>query len=432
MTTTRALLWIYARFGFAFLAAALMVRLLRMKFTFNAPFYWPLSIFRPRLPDLPHVIAIVGAVALWILIWRRREWFNSPARIIAVGLVLLSLSSLGQGLEGAFERPVSGAYGGKLLQYHHDAVNLPGTVETFREFNRIQGDLNIHSRSHPPGAVLVYHILHRLFDAPLVSGLSLFIVSTLLSGILLFRLFALVGLGKEAGPGVLFFFALPAVQIYYASSLDALIAASFLGTVVFFMETRSRSWALALLFLSLSFLLTFGALFLIPVLLWLDWSGRRSLRRSIGLGFGLLGVMVIWRIVGFDYLSAFLTASRFENPDGFRLISEPFSFIFTRLENMGEILLFLGPLAAVAIWRGLKTGEHQAQALGQASIVTLLAIFLTGAYHTGETARVCLFLPPLLLPALLQGRAGEPWRRIDIHLVFAQGLAMQLFGNFFW
>jgi len=70
------------------------------------------------------------------------------------------------------------------------------------------------------------------------------------------------------------------------------------------------------------------------------------------------------------------------------------------------------------------------------AVGTLLAMFATGAFRTGETARACLFIYPyLLLPVAAQLDHQQPDasdRRLLVWLVFGQTLLMQTFGGYFW
>jgi hypothetical protein len=68
------------------------------------------------------------------------------------------------------------------------------------------------------------------------------------------------------------------------------------------------------------------------------------------------------------------------------------------------------------------------------AVGTQVLLFLAGAYHTGETARACMFLYPfLLLPTLpLLAGAKETERTLVLALVLAQTVGMQVAGNFFW
>ena len=432
--SVRFLLRLHLIFALALTGANLLVHALKSRLDFPAPKYWPVSIFEFRLPAPGQLLPAAGALLLFVVLWRRRWWRGSLPSIALAGVVLVVLSSLSQGWHGAFVQPVAGAAGNMGgIQYYHDALELPGFWETFREFESIQPGLAMHSGSHPPGAVLIVYALQQVLGSPGGVGVALFLLSALLAVLLLPRLFRLLGAPELAGIGLAAFFLLPAVQIYHAVSMDALVAGLFLGSVVFWLEPGRRAWLLSLLFLALSFLVTFAALFLPPLLIWWEWRRRRSLRRSLGLLLALLLLMLLARFgAGMDYWQVLLIASGRENPDGFRLLSEPMTYLVSRFENLGEILLFLGPLLTLYLWRGLRRGTGAAAGLARAAAAILIALFLAGAWHNGETARRCLFALPLLLPAALKAAPEEDLARLLLPLIFAQGLLMQMFGSYFW
>ncbi len=421
-------------FALAMAGANLLVHALKSRLGFPAPKYWPISIVELRMPSFDQLLPAVGALLLFVVLWRRRWWQWSTVGITAAGLMLVALVSLNHGAHGAFAKPIAGAAGNMGgIQYWHDALELPGFVTTFREFAAIQPGLEMHSGSHPPGAVLTIYALQRVLGTPSGVGVALFLISGLLAALLLPRLFRLLDASELTGYALATFFLLPAVQIYYAVSMDALAAGLFLGAFVFFLEPGRRAWLLSLLFLVLSFLVTFAALFLPPLLLWWEWRGRRSLRRSLSLLLALGLLMLLARFgAGMDYLEVLLIASERENPDGFRLLSEPLTYLVSRFENVGEILLFLGPLLTLFMWRSLRRGKGAAASLARAAITILLTLFLAGAWHNGETARGCLFAIPLLLPAALREVPVAEREGVMMPLIFSQALLMQLFGSFFW
>jgi len=141
----------------------------------------------------------------------------------------------------------------------------------------------------------------------------------------------------------------------------------------------------------------------------------------------------------FNYLASFLIASRLENSRGFYLLASPASYLFTRLEGVCEIVLFLGPFLGWLLWKGIRSLRQSSRnlfALAWLGALTLAAMFLAGAFHTGETARACLFIYPyLLFPVaayLQQGRLSPQDAKILPVLVFFQSLGMQMFGFYFW
>jgi len=131
-----------------------------------------------------------------------------------------------------------------------------------------------------------------------------------------------------------------------------------------------------------------------------------------------------------------VSASISENPNGFRAFQEPIRYIATRMECVCEIALFLSIVFfaflfhprrvgfAVSDWRSIDTG------IVLSGITALCAMFLSGAYQTGEAARAAMFIYPYLLLTL---KNADSIVITDI-LVFSglQTAAMQLLGGYNW
>ena len=153
---------------------------------------------------------------------------------------------------------------------------------------------------------------------------------------------------------------------------------------------RRMTTAAASLLLTGSFLLTYVSVFLLPVLVGFDVIVRRSVRRSAT----VLGVIVaahvgLYLVTGYDAWHAFREASHFENPNGFMAMVDPVNYLFTRLEDVSEILLFLGPFLAIVCYRGLRRSEvTPLVTLTYLAILTLGGMYLAGAWRTGETAQI--------------------------------------------
>ena len=434
--TARPLLRQAALFLAIWIAGIAAVYLGKQIASFNAPFFWPMSIFKPRWPAAAEWLALGAAAALLLIALRLEIWRRGRLAIILAGSLLVLVGTLGQGWQGGFAQPVAGIYGGEALQYYHAAMELTGPGEALHDFNALQPSLRNHSATHPPGALLVFWALAKALKQPALIGLALGIVSLLFSGFLLNAFLARFLPPARAALALWLFFLLPAVQVYYAVSLDALIAGCFLGCLTCFDPLRGwRRLLPALAFLLLSAWLTFAFVYLLPILAWIEWRTRRSLLRSTALGLGAaLALVALKPLVGLDYFGAFFTATRLDNPEGWPPLVEPLSYFATRIENVAEILLFLGPFAIVLAWRSWRTGQGDWREWTRGALLCLAAVFLSGAYKTGETARACIFvLPALLLPLAAAPDLAEARtvRRLSL-LLAAQALVMQAFGNYFW
>lgn len=442
---SRAQLWrLPLAFGATTFALHHLVRFVRRFVAFDAPRYWPFSVFFRRAATVERLLPALLAAILGTVMVRWLERRGYPLTGVAtLALLLILATNLIQGTLGGFFTPIAGG-GPHGIQYFHDAQRMERAGESaltfLRTFNADQPGLLEHARTHPPGAVLLFYALNHLLSEPAVIALVLAVVSTLLLAYFFRDLAHVLGADDPAfaGYGAFLLLLLPAVQIYGCATLDAVIAALLLGAVATHARLAPARFlpVTVLLVLSVSFL-TFGFVWVLPLLFVLDWR-RKTLWRSAAL---LAALVVFYAVLqaasGFRYLGALLTAARLENPQGFRLLASPTSYFFTRAENVAEIAFFAGPFVLALGLRGaadLRRSYPDACALTATALLTLGGLFLSGAYRTGETARACLFIFPfLLLPALVALKKAGPRDRILVStLVLAQTILMQLFAGYFW
>lgn len=439
--------------GVAFVGSFLLIReLLQAIYTyvvrFNLTYYWPVSVFSLRPLSSWHVAVAAGALALFASAvsrvarssYRRRE-------VVIVGFALVCLSNLIQGWAEGIAAPVAyEARAGKFIpvstageQYYHDALTITDPLEFVRQYTSVQMGLHQHSRTHPPGAVLLLYTLNRVFKAPWAIALALAALAVALSGWFLHALTVCV-FRLNAGPFVTFLYLLsPVVQIYYLAAIDGVITGLLLAGVYFFLRPGTRAAAAAVLCLWLSSFLTFMSVFVLPIIAGFELVRKATLRRTLAIvGSVALIYVAIYAFLDYNYWASFRLVARYENPEGFHAFVRPLSYISTRLEDVGEIVLFFGPyLGALAVRRIRQSSiRTDADLLFALAVATLLAIFLSGAYRTGETARGCLYVfPYLMLPvaAYLSERHTSLRDQVLLAaLVFVQGILMQLAGNFYW
>jgi hypothetical protein len=286
----------------------------------------------------------------------------------------------------------------------------------------------------------------------------------------------------------LLFLLIPAIQVYYCASLDAVVAGFFLGTLASLRHTNAPLSVFGtILCLFCASFLTFAACFLLPVIIGFEIITKRTVWKSVVVILAVAAIYAaIYQVWGYNYLASFRTASALENPRGFLLLAEPASYVMTRLESVGDIIVFFGPFLLALFLRGLRLmrsrcgapkswvpwprlrghagmssnvarhgqgkpphathvpqqGQVRARACRELSaltalgVLTLLAMFLTGAFRTGETARACLFIYPYLIfpvAAYLQHHpCSEQDQRILLWLVFGQTVLMQTVAGYYW
>jgi len=399
--------------------------------------FYPLSVFQFRLPT-PSQVAL-GGIFIGLFVWLQPRLSRRDTRLsylFLAGLAFALISNLLQGWQRGIVYPTA-TIGDAGFEYYHDAVKLEGARAFLERFNATQDRLFDHSRTHPPGPVLLYYALHLLLQDPGAISLAVCALSLALA-LPYLRRFLRQAFSEEP-PGVLLLFCiLPAILIYGLAVVDAVIAAVMLATVVEFLDARRpHTWLLSSAFLALSLFFTFGALVLLPVLVGFELLRRRSLTRSVRVIVTAGLLLASLRALGFDWLEAFVQASRLENERGFLLFADPRRYFWYRLGAIAEIAFFFTPFLVLLSFRGLgalRASSADFYALTLLALASLLALLLSGAMQVGEAARICMFiLPYLLLPASSGWREmDEPSRRRILYAVFGWGLTQQLFGFYYW
>lgn len=416
--------------------------------TFDCPFYFPLSIFNLRLPTLENLLFAVVAGFIFLISTRYLESKRFKlSRVIIVGGMLIISSTLIQGVMTGFYAPIAGDARGETLipyttdgqEYYHDGLKISDPISFFSNYNELQPTLNQHAHTHPPGAVLTLYYLEKILGDPALIALALMVLATVLTGFFFHRLILTESDSGTAGYMTFLLLILPAIQIYYLATLDALITGLLTATLYLFcFQSGRRGCLAAIITLSSSLLLTFASLFILPVLVGFDLIVKRSLKRSFIVVGGMVVIHIFFFVfMGYNALQAFRTASLYENPAGFMLFANPINYIVTRIEDIAEILLFFGPFLLVLMIKGLKNLRLEPlTVLAILGCGTLIAMFVTGAWRTGETARACAFIYPyLLFPVscyLVKHKISSGARLQVAFLVFGQTLVMQGFGHYHW
>jgi len=416
------------------------------------PTYWPISIFTFRLDRLRPAWAIgatVAAIAVFVLAGvycRRRK--SEIAPVVAAGLLLLGLSNLVHGFDHGFVAPLATRQG-----YYQLAPGITDPLAFVRTYEANQLSYVVHARTHPPGAVLTFTLLDRLFGSRALISAAIALVSLPASSFLLYRLVGTYYEREVAWYVTVLFVLLPAVQIYFLASLDAIIATLMLGTVYFF--TRESRLALVGAFACLvvvSFQM-FLFVLLLPVLAAVAVRRHEKRVPFAAIVLGLVGWYLFVDVaLGYDYLDSFVLASNQQNPGGFLLTAKPAWYVYTRLEDVAELALFFTPFLCLLALRGARAlrrdvlggggwlpgnaREREPLVIASAAIGSFAALLVAGVYHTGETARGAMYLYPfLLLPvaaALRRIAPDERERWLLAAAVFGQSLLMQLVGGYLW
>ena len=418
----------------------------------GVPEYWPVSIFVFRLGDLPlqwtvptlaaAVFAFAVGTAYLLRADEERLW-----PVVVLGVVLLVCSNLLHGFTHGFVVPLATREG-----YYQLASTVADPLAFVGTYEANQLSYVVHAKTHPPGAVLTFSLFYRLLGsrAPIAAAIAL--LSLPLSALFLYRLLSTYYECHVARYVTLLFVCLPAVQIYYLASIDAIIATLVLAAVYFF--TRESSWATVGTFaclLVVSFQL-FLFVFLLPVLAGIAFLRRQKVLPLAAILFGLVAFYVVLDVgIGYNYVNSFRIASNQQNPGGFYLLTFPAGYVLTRIEDVAELALFFTPylcLLAVAgvrtLWRAVRGGgwhlaavrEREPFVMVALAVSGFCALLAAGVYHTGETARGAMFLYPFfMLPVAAAIERIDPTTRAKWLLaaaVFGQTVVMQLLGSYLW
>ena len=330
--------------------AVLVNILFEAGFQLDVPRYFPISEFygaRLHLAGLP--FAILFLIVFFLAL--KRVARCSGFQVWLIGLVLILLGNLAQGsFDAAFYLPFQG-HGG---QYYYDAIQIANWQQWLREFNEKQLTLQDHSRTHPPFAVLLHYFIFELGQRSLFVLSSSFILLSSLSIILVWQILRALDLPQpKAAQLTLCFSVIPAVNIYSAVSLEGVTAAGcalFLLGVVKTIEAGTSFTAL--LFVVAGFVLanslTFAGTFLALTALLIGWQQFQFKHRKgvlivllAAVSSSVLLYLIMRHRFGYDHLAAFLSAARYENPQGFQALHAPLEYVLTRLEGISEIALFL-------------------------------------------------------------------------------------------
>ena len=424
--------------------AALNLALVRMGVDLGTGRLLGLSLFQPELPGTGLLFLPAFGLLLFVGLDRRKE--RGPFGCWLLGLGLILAGNLLQGdPDVAFYQPLY--RGGK--QYYHDALWIEHARVWLESFGAIQADLGTHARTHPGFATLIHRALAALGgEAALGVTAAAFALIGSLSVPILWRALAEVGAPRAVcARGSVLASVLPAVNIYTAVSLDAVLltcAALAALALVRIVRDGPRWGSTALLGLATAGAnaLSFGGSFLLILAALLAaheaiTTGRR--RVGIALGIVVAAGVVLWlalaSALGYDHLGALLTASRLENPEGFRGRAEPLRYLATRIEGGVEVLVFAS-LPVALLWLGRLRQpagawpERVVSALPACAALSFGALLASGAYQTGETARAALFVYPFGVIAL--ARVDPATLRRASMLCGAQTAAMQLAGSYFW
>lgn len=371
--------------------------------------------------------------------------YSEKLNVYLLFLVAIALVVLGNLSQGNFDIAFLQPFYLKGRQYYADAIQITDGAIWLRDFTKNLEHFQLHTKTHPPFVTLLHHWILEVSNIETLS-IAFFAIGCL-SFPIFYQILNYLGFEETKKKWMLLLFAvIPSVNIYLLVSIDSLVLTFtmmfLLGFARIFNQNRIDPVSFLLVTAGLVFtnMITFSGLFLFAFLGCFSFYFVLSKKwnfvwlSSMSTVIFVLSFFLIYSTTGYDHLDTFLQASHSENPDGFRLLHQPFVYLMTRLEDIGEIFLFLS-FGFLAVFFSKKSGtevfeNRNLNILFFSAIAAISAMLLTGAYGTGETARACLFLVPYFL-ILLKDINSDQFKTV-FYLCVLQTFGMQMIGNFYW
>ena len=443
-----------------------LIKYLSSKTNTVTPPFWPISVFYPILPSINAIFLSILSILIFYLFIR---FFKQKILyVIIAAICLILISNVLHGTTVGLNTPVLGEetftiFNNKKIiinnwsginytfpnyvndsgqQVYHSAMKVSDPILHLKSFNTNHKQLLMHERTHPPGYALVIYFLLQITKNSAIISILILIISVALSAIFLNGIISYYWKEKNFSLYLtLLFFLLPSVAIYYCATVDAIVCTLFLGIIYFFIYPQrliSVVGSSILLFLcsSISFIAPFfciGTIFFISIV-------KKSLLKKFFLILIILIIncFIVKIALNFDYFLAFKTASAIEYPKGSMLINDPWNYVYTRIEVILELLLFYGPLMIFLTVLGIKEiFKKKIEYLIPfilSAILIVIAIFIS-MMRTGESARIALFLYPILLllaGIYIKNNLTISEKKIILYALYLQTIGMQLFACYIW
>ncbi|HEX3528400.1 MAG TPA: hypothetical protein VH988_15155 [Thermoanaerobaculia bacterium] len=472
----------------AFLTLGILIAIVQQVPSANGPAEWQWPYHPAGLHGLGLLIAAALMVAFtwWTAQDRTRDARWALPLLIALGWVLTL--DVARAETGGFRGVMEALASRHIFGFVFDEGLAPDTRELLADYPKATADLNQHTRTHPPGTLLLVRgldqigrrlpapqpgsnslsalaaecldrevqraaVRHRPVPQPPPAAWTLVLLALLLPGLSALATWPLhrlaLHLGLPASPALLaaaLWILVPARSLF-TPSLDQ--ALPFLLLTAAALAAGPGRWrpVAAGVILSLSFFVTYGYLapaVLVGLLVVVQPLGettgesadrrqvwRRAALRAVLLAAGaLLPWLVLAVCTGYNPLAAFEDAMAQH-----RMIAvESRSYATWLLWNPYDFALLLGPAvlglaAAALVPRGMRTPAFRSLTWGWWA---LLALLLVSGTVRGEVGRIWLMLMPFAC-VLAAGAAAERWDRrsswASIVLLLQAALLLGLAAN---
>jgi hypothetical protein len=330
---------------------------------------------------------------------------------------------------------------GGVTSYYTDAVQLEGKKDQslsqwLRDFPKILPKLNLHSTTKPPGPVLFYVPLVRLFgagDGAATIGALLVALLTSLGVFAVHRFIQVMTEDDQRGfHGASLYALLPGIVVIHPmfDQILPILTCGMIGLWAAALQARSLPLAFASgLFLAAACffsysLMTLGV-FLIAysVVAWFRGNEGRTRVMLLQVAAAAVGFLLfyatLWLAVRYDPIASFASARLAEK--GFQSwLRRPYpTSIYWDLEDFG---LGVGWIAVLLMLFGLLRSQPWSERVISLLGVSQIVLIAVTGLLAGETARVFLFMVPLLLTPI-DGELSR-WKPLERMAAYACLLAV--------
>jgi len=414
----------------------------------NLDYYasWPLDMllkipfitvsFAKNLALYHLLFSIVIIVLLFILIHKIKHITENHIFFLCFIFAVLVSSNLIHGYERGFlQTPIKGYLG-------IEDISIIDFLSTYEYQQRLGFTDNEHyvRYTHPAGEMILMGLLHSIFLNHGVMSFFIGLFSLIITYYAFFHLlqyFTLDNTVSFLASGCLI--SLPAIQIHYIASTDAITSTILLYLLYSFEAKKTTHINIFInsLLLFSALIISFGSVFILPILAILVFFNKKFIEIGSIFGLVILYFFTLSFIFDYNYVQSFLLASKIENPTGFTLLSTPINYFLTRTESVLTILFYSSPFLLYLGYQGvttmLKFDKYKRLLVITASGISILLLELAaGTYRTGETARTCMFIYPYLtIPAAIflnENRFILTEKKTLIFLIVLQTIILQTFG----
>lgn len=337
-------------------------------------------------------------------------------------------------------------------EFFSDVPKVHGVAPFLRDYVARLPQYSVHTRTHPPGAVLFLYFVSRIFGPGIVAAAWAAVVVTA-TGIAPFYLLARRLIGDEAALRAIALYPLtPSLVLFGATSMDGVILVPLLWSIYFLHRTiidgRWSDTIAAAISLGIGLMFSYvtvciGMLTLIHAIF--ESANRPARLPRIAALLALCAILtaalicVLYPLTGFNYLSC-LRVSRFYDHYSMKTFTMSFGrYLDISFSNLIAFLIGLG-LPAVILWGRETIASLKPQTEIERFNIALAAsvlIFSFARLFTHETERVWLFFAPLVLISSAswiarQKQSDGKLLEWAIWLSFAQTWLFQIFLYTIW